>query len=343
MIKTGIVGATGYSGVELMRLLSAHPHADLVLVTSRTEKGRNVSEMFPSLRGVIDLVYTDPDINELSSCDVVFFATPNGTAMQHVPALLESDTRVIDLSADFRLRDHNVWEKWYGLKHNCKHLLEEAVYGLPEINRAQIKASRLVANPGCYPTAIQLGFIPLLEKNLVDPRTLIADAKSGISGAGRKTSIPHLFCETSESLSAYGVDGHRHLPEIKQGLNSASSEDVELVFVPHLVPMIRGIYATLYARLGDRSIDIQKIFEDRYINEPFVDIMPEGSHPDTRSVRGTNLCRLAPHIPQDGDTVVILAVEDNLVKGAAGQAIQNMNIMFDIAEETGLTYSACFP
>lgn len=343
MIKTGIVGATGYSGVELMRLISAHPEAELALVTSRSEKGRDVSDMFPSLRGAVDLKYSDPDIKKLSSCDVVFFATPNGTAMQHVPELLESDTRVIDLSADFRLKNPDVFEKWYGLTHTCKHLVEEAVYGLPEINREKIKSSRLVANPGCYPTAIQLGFIPLLEKKLVEPGSLIADAKSGISGAGRKKSIPHLFCETSESFSAYGVAGHRHLPEIMQGLKTVSDEDLDLVFVPHLVPMIRGIHATLYARLYSPDIDIQKIFEERYSHEPFVDIMPEGSHPDTRSVRGTNICRLSCFLPQGGNTVVILAVEDNLVKGAAGQAIQNMNIMFDIAEETGLTYSAVCP
>ncbi len=343
MIKTGIVGATGYTGVELMRLLSVHPEAELVMATSRSEQGRKVSELFPSLRGEVELVYSEPDLKKLSSCDVVFFATPNGTAMQRVPALLENGTKVIDLSADFRLSDPDVWEKWYGQKHSSEVLLKEAVYGLPEINRDRIKSSRLVANPGCYPTAVQLGFIPLLEKRLVDPGSLIADAKSGVSGAGRKKSIPHLYSETSESFSAYGVSGHRHLPEILQGLNAVGDEIVDLVFVPHLVPMIRGIHATLYARLHDNSIDIQKIYEERYNNEPFVDVMPEGSLPDTSTVRGTNICRLACYIPQGGNTVVVLAVEDNLVKGAAGQAIQNMNIMFDIAEETGLSYSAACP
>lgn len=343
MIKTGIVGATGYSGVELMRLLSAHPEAELVVVTSRSETGRSVSDLFPSLRGVVDLKYSDLDIKALSSCDVVYFATPNGTAMQYVPDLLENDTRVIDLSADFRLKDPDIWEEWYGMKHSCKHLLDEAVYGLPEINRTKLSSSRLVANPGCYPTAIQLGFIPLLEKNLVVPGSLIADAKSGISGAGRKKSIPHLFCETSDSFSAYGVAGHRHLPEIMQGLNSVSDDDVGLVFVPHLAPMIRGIHATLYARLLDPDIDLHKMYEERYLNEAFVDVMPGGSHPDTGDVRGTNICRLSCFVPQGGDTAVILVVEDNLVKGAAGQAIQNMNIMFDIAEETGLSYSAACP
>lgn len=343
MIKAGVVGATGYTGVELMRLIAHHPQVRLDVVTSRTESGKPVSEFFPSLRGIIDLVYREPDISALEACDVVFFATPNGTAMQSVPALLEKGVRIIDLSADFRLKNVDEWEKWYGQKHYCPQLLAEAVYGLPEINRDKIKQARLLANPGCYPTAVQLGFLPLLECKLVHPGSLIADAKSGVSGAGRKMSQMYLYCEAADSFSAYAVNGHRHLPEIRQGLQSVCDEPVGLVFVPHLVPMIRGIHATLYATLKDKSVDLQKLYEDRFRNEPCVDVMPAGSHPNTNSVRGTNICRISCHKPQQGNTAVILVVEDNLVKGAAGQAIQNMNIMFGLPETTGLTAVACYP
>ncbi len=343
MIKAGIVGATGYTGVELMRLIAQHPQVQLDVVTSRTEAGKPVSEFFPSLRGIIDLVYCEPDISTLASCDVVFFATPNGTAMQSAPALLEQGARIIDLSADFRLKDVDEWEKWYGQRHSCPQLLATAVYGLPEMNRDKIKQARLLANPGCYPTAVQLGFLPLLEAKLVNPGSLIADAKSGVSGAGRTLSLMHHYCEAADSFSAYAVNGHRHLPEIRQGLQSVCDEPVGLVFVPHLLPMIRGIHASLYATLKDPAVDLQKVYEQRYQNEPFVDVMPAGSHPNTNSVRGTNVCRISCHKPQHGNTAVILAVVDNLVKGAAGQAIQNMNIMFGLLETTGLTAAAAYP
>ena len=343
MIKTGIMGATGYTGVELMRLISIHPDTVLHVVTSRSEAGRPVTDLFQSLRGAVDLNFTSPDNTALSECDILFFATPNGTAMKHVPDLLDKDIKVIDLSADFRLKDVSEWEKWYGQSHACPELLDEAVYGLPEINREKIKDAQLIANPGCYPTAIQLGFLPLLENDLVKPETLIADAKSGVSGAGRNLSLSYLYSEISESFSAYATNGHRHLPEIKQGLQTVCKGKLELVFVPHLVPMIRGIFATLYATLKDKSVDLHQLYLNRYKDEPFVDVMEPGSHPDTSSVKGTNLCRLACHRPQDGNTVVILAVEDNLVKGAAGQAIQNMNIMFQLPETTGLINSTCFP
>lgn len=343
MIKTGIVGATGYTGVELMRLLSAHPAADIEIVTSRSESGRSVSEVFQSLRGAVDIKFSDPDMDQLAQCDVVFFATPNGTAMKHVPSLLEKNIRVIDLSADFRIKDPLVWSKWYGMEHACPGLIEEAVYGLPEVNRDEIVNARLIANPGCYPTAIQLGFIPLIKNQLVDSGSLIADAKSGVSGAGRNASIRHLYSEVSGSFTAYAASGHRHLPEITQGLQSVSKEELALIFVPHLVPMVRGIHATLYARLNDSGTDIQRVFEDYYQDEPFVDVMPYGSHPETGSVSGNNLVRIACHKPQNGNTAVILVVEDNLVKGAAGQAIQNMNIMTGLEETTGLVTTAAFP
>ncbi len=342
MIKVGIVGGTGYTGVELLRLLARHPQVVLRVITSRADAGTPVSQMFPSLRGIIDLTFVHPDQAKLEECDLVFFATPNGIAMQQARVLLNAGVRVIDLAADFRLQDIAVWEKWYGMSHACPDLVAEAVYGLPEVNRENIKNARLVANPGCFPTAVQLGFLPLLESGLIDSGALIADAKSGVSGAGRKAEIHTLFSESSDSFKAYGVPGHRHLPEIKQGLARVAGNEVGLVFVPHLTPMIRGIHATLYGKLN-QDADLQTIFEQRYAGEPFVDVMPAGSHPDTRSVRGANLCRIAVHRPQDGDTVVVLSVIDNLVKGAAGQAVQNMNIMFGLAEDTALDIVPLLP
>lgn len=342
MIKVGIVGGTGYTGVEVMRLLCRHPNVRLSAITSRQEAGRPVTEVFPNLRGHVDLVFSDPLSGSLDECDVVFFATPNGVAMKEAAALLAKGVRIVDLSADFRLKDIAEWEQWYGMKHASPELVADAVYGLPEVNRSQIANSRLVANPGCYPTATQLGFLPLLLAGVVDPSSLIADAKSGVSGAGRKAEVGTLFAESADSFKAYGVPGHRHLPEIRQGLAQARGGDVGLVFVPHLTPMIRGIHATLYAKIVDEA-DFQELFERHYRNEPFVDVLPADSHPDTRSVRASNMCRIAIHRPQGGSTVVVLSVIDNLVKGAAGQAIQNMNIMFGFAETAGLEAPAILP
>jgi len=342
MIKIGIVGGTGYTGVELLRLLAAHPEAELSLITSRSEAGLPVAEMFPNLRGHVDLAFSEPDPDALAACDLVFFATPNGVAMQSVPALLAAGVRVIDLAADFRLKDTGEWAQWYGQPHACPDVLAEAVYGLPEVNREAIRGARLIANPGCYPTAVQLGLLPLLEQGCIEPGGIIADCKSGVSGAGRKASVATLLCETSESFKAYAVPGHRHWPEIRQGLNAVIS-GVGLTFVPHLVPMLRGIHATLYATLMDTGADLQTLFEQCYADAPFVDVLPAGSHPETRSVKGTNTCRIAVHRPQDGDTVVVLSVIDNLVKGAAGQAVQNMNIMFGLPEQAGLEGIALVP
>lgn len=341
-IKVGIVGGTGYTGVELLRLLALHPNVALTVITSRGEAGLPVADMFPSLRGYVDLKFSDPAQVDLSVCDVVFFATPNGIAMQQTRELLNKGVRVIDLAADFRIKDIATWEKWYGMLHACPELVAEAVYGLPEINREKIKQAKLVANPGCYPTAVQLGFMPLLESGAIDPSYLIADAKSGVSGAGRKAEVHALLAEAGDNFKAYGVNGHRHLPEISQGLKAMANKEVGLTFTPHLLPMIRGIHATLYAKLT-KSVDLQKLFEERYVNEPFVDVLPKGSHPETRSVRGSNQCRIAVHQPQGGDTVVILSVIDNLVKGAAGQAVQNMNIMFGLSEATGLDIVPLLP
>lgn len=342
-LKVGIVGGTGYTGVELLRLLAQHPHVELRAITSRSEAGIPVAKMFPNLRGHVDLAFSEPSVETLGACDVVFFATPHGVAMKQAPELLERGVRLIDLAADFRLADTAVFEKWYGLPHSCPDILAESVYGLPEVNREAIKKARVVGNPGCYPTAVQLGFLPLLKAGLVDPAHLVADAKSGVSGAGRKAEVHALFSEAAESFRAYGVSGHRHLPEISQGLAGMTSGKIGLTFVPHLLPMIRGIHATLYARLTAEAGDLQKLYEETFANEPFVDVMPAGSLPETRSVKGANVCRIAVYRPQGADTVVVLSVIDNLVKGAAGQAVQNMNIMFGLPEAAGLTQIALLP
>ncbi len=343
MIRVGVVGGTGYTGVELLRLLALHPGARLSVITSRSEVGTRVADLFPNLRGHMDLAFSSPSLDALGECDVVFFATPNGTAMGMAFQLLKAGVKIVDLAADFRLKDPALWQKWYGMEHAAPELLEEAVYGLPEVNREAVKQARLVANPGCYPTAVQLGLLPLLEAGIVASDRLVADAKSGVSGAGRKASIATSLCEASETLKAYSVPGHRHLPEIEQGLAAVCGHPVHLTFVPHLTPMNRGIHATLYAFLERGDVDLQGLYEHRYRREPFVDVLPPGSHPETRSVRGTNQCRIGVHRPQSGSTVVVLSVIDNLGKGAAAQAVQNMNLMFGLEEDSGLDMLAVIP
>ncbi len=346
MIKVGIVGGTGYTGVELLRILAIHPGVEVICITSRSEAGLAVADLYPNLRGYYELVFSDPDPATLAQCDLVFFATPHGVAMRLVPDLLDRGVRVVDLSADFRLKDLQVWASWYGMPHESPAWAERAVYGLPEMARNAIRDAQLVANPGCYPTAVQLGFLPLLESGLVDGRRLIADAKSGASGAGRQASVGTLHGEIGESFKAYGASGHRHLPEIRERLVAASGDpELGITFVPHLVPMIRGIEATLYAELKnpDDFQRLQAVFESRYAQEPFVDVMPFGSHPETRSVRGENSCRMALHRQPDSSVVIVSSVIDNLVKGAAGQAVQNMNIMFGLDETSGLKIPALLP
>ena len=346
MIKAGIVGGTGYTGIELLRLLSQHPQVQLAAITSRQEAGKAVSALFPSLRNRVSLDFSHPGIASLDRCDVVFFATPNGVAMGEARALVDAGVRVVDLSADFRIKDIAEWERWYKLKHAAPELVAEAVYGLCEVNRDKIRGARLVANPGCYPTAVQLGLLPLIEAGAVDVDHLIADSKSGVSGAGRKTELNLMYAEASDNFAAYKVDGHRHWPEIRQGLAQAAGRNIGLVFIPHLTPMIRGIHATLYGRIT-KEMDFQALFAKRYAKEPFVDVMPAGSHPDTRSTRAANVCRIAVHRPPEQDdrrdTVVVLCVIDNLVKGASGQAVQNMNLMFGLPEATGLDQMALVP
>lgn len=350
MVSVGIVGGTGYTGVELVRLLLRHPQAHIKALTSRTEAGLRVDAMFPSLRGLTDLEFSNVDQAVLNDCDVVFFATPHGVAMKQARELTQAGVKVIDLAADFRLKDTAEFEKWYGMPHACPDLLETAVYGLPEVNREAIKKASIIGNPGCYPTTVQLGLLPLLkqENPLVDLKSLIVDAKSGVSGAGRKAETSLLFAEAADSFKAYGVKGHRHHPEIVQGLNAIagdSSAFAEVVFVPHLVPMIRGMFTTMYLKLTDlgKQADIQALYDSFYANEPFVDVMQPNSLPETRSVRGANQLRIALYRPNNGDTLVILVVQDNLVKGASGQAVQNMNLMFGLPEQTGLDIVPLLP
>ncbi|MBE9538282.1 MAG: N-acetyl-gamma-glutamyl-phosphate reductase [Proteobacteria bacterium] len=336
MVKVGIVGGTGYTGVELLRLLALHEQAEVVFITSRAECGRRVDDLFPNLRGHYDLAFSNPDVKKLAACDIVFFATPHNVAMNLVPELLAAGTRVIDLSADYRIRDAQLWSQWYGEPHASPELLSTAVYGLPEVNREKIAQAQLIACPGCYPTSVQLGFIPLLAKGLVDPLQLIASSASGVSGAGRQAKIDNLLSEASDSYKAYAVAGHRHLPEIEQGLSDIAGTDVAVTFVPHLLPIIRGIHSTLYAQLCQPVEDLQDLFESWYADEPFVDVLPAGVFPQTRTVKGSNRCQISVARPQNRDTVVVMVVEDNLVKGASGQAIQNMNIMLGLPEAMGL-------
>ncbi len=342
-LKVGIIGGTGYTGVELLRLLAQHPQSEVTCITSRSEKDRQVSELYPSLRGHYDLAYSEPNERSFMQCDVVFAATPNGVAMNYAKQLMADGVKLIDFSADFRIADVVTWSKWYGMEHACPELLSEAVYGLPELNRDEVKSANIVANPGCYPTSVQLGYAPLLVNGLIETDSLIADCKSGVSGAGRGASVNALFSEVSESVKAYAAAGHRHQPEIEQGLSRMAGETVNLTFVPHLMPMIRGIHATLYSQLKNNNIDLQSLYEAHYANESFVDVMPAGSHPDTKSVRGTNMCRIAVYHLKPSNRALVLSVEDNLVKGAAGQAIQNMNIMFNLDESTGLNLPALVP
>ena len=349
MITVGIVGGTGYTGVELLRLLLRHPNVQVNVLTSRTENGRRVDDMFPSLRGHTDLQYSDLNIDELKKCDVVFFATPHGVAMKHAEALVAEKTKVIDLAADFRLQDLQQFEKWYGMQHACPELLKDSVYGLSELNREQIKQANVVGNPGCYPTTVQLGLAPVLTSSdaLVKPESIIIDAKSGVSGAGRKASLGGIYTENADNFKAYGVAGHRHHPEIVEALENISGQkDVfdHILFVPHLVPMIRGMLSTIYIDLTEagQAADLQALYEQFYANETFVDVMPAGSSPETRSVRGANQLRIALYKPQP-TKLVVLVVQDNLVKGAAGQAVQNMNLMFGFAEDAGLNNIGLLP
>ena len=346
-IKVGIVGGTGYTGVELLRLLSQHPNVELTAITSRKEDGMPVADMFPNLRGRVDLRFRTPDSAPLGDCDVIFFATPHGVAMSQAKELLAQGVRIIDLAADFRLQDTQVFERWYKMPHACPDVLADSVYGLVELNRDRIRQAKVVGNPGCYPTTVILGLAPLLGagRPLIDTGHLIADCKSGVSGAGRKAEVGTLYAEAGDNFKAYGVAGHRHHPEISEQLDRLAGETVGLTFVPHLVPMIRGMFSTIYARILPEALDtdFQALYEQHYRGEAFVDVMPQGSLPETRSVRAANNLRIAVHRPENGDQLVILVIQDNLVKGASGQAVQNMNLMFGLPEDAGLGHVAVLP
>lgn len=346
-IKAGIVGGTGYTGVELLRLLAAHPHVELVAITSRSEAGTPVSAMFPNLRGHVDLIFQTPDDAGLDQCDVVFFATPHGVAMSQARELLDKGVRIIDLAADFRLKDTDAFAQWYKMPHSCPDILETAAYGIPELNRDAIAKAKVVGNPGCYPTTVLLGLAPLFAqgKPLVDGSRIIADCKSGVSGAGRTPAVATLFAEASDTLKAYGMPGHRHHPEITEHLSGLAGAPVDILFVPHLVPMVRGMFSTLYVRIHPDALstDFQALFGQHYANEPFVDVMPAGAIPETRSVRGANTLRIAVHRPGNGDQLIVFVAQDNLVKGASGQAVQNMNLMFGFPETAGLSQIALLP
>jgi N-acetyl-gamma-glutamyl-phosphate reductase len=345
VIKVGIVGGTGYTGAELLRVLCLHPEVEVTVITSRAESGKPVSEHFPSLRGRIDLAFSVPNSDVLLACDLIFFATPHGVAQSMMAELIGAGKRVIDLSADFRIKDIALWEHWYKQAHQCPELVDLAVYGLPEVNREHIKQAQLIACPGCYPTSVQLGLLPALRSGKVDANNIIVNAASGISGAGRNANTALLMAENYDNFRAYGVAGHRHLPEIEQGLAAilnSTAERVNVTFVPHLLPTIRGILSTIYIRLSE-DLDMQKLYEDAYADEPFVDVLPKGRYPETRFVKGTNRCQISLENPLDRGQWVIMAAEDNLAKGASTQAIQNMNLMFGFDEACGLDQIALLP
>ncbi|BBP46809.1 N-acetyl-gamma-glutamyl-phosphate reductase [Thiosulfatimonas sediminis] len=344
-VKVGIVGGTGYTGVELLRILAAHPQAEVTMITSRSEEGVALADMYPNLRGHYDLRFSVPDSAQLKTCDIVFFATPHGVAMSMAAELTDAGVKIIDLAADFRIENLTVWSKWYGMEHTEASLFDKVAYGLPEYYREQIKQAQIIANPGCYPTSTMLGALPLLKNNLVDVNNIIVDGKSGVSGAGKGANVAMLGAEMSESFKAYGVAGHRHLPEMKEKMAQIGGREVGLTFVPHLVPMIRGMENTIYATMTSEmsQAQLQELYEETYKDEPFVDVMPAGSLPETRMVKGSNMCRIAIYRPVGSSQVVVTSVIDNLVKGAAGQAVQNMNILFGIDETMGLQQVALLP
>ncbi len=342
-IRVSVVGATGYTGAELLRLLAQHPQVELARVTSRADAGKPVAESWPHLRGKVNLNYSAPDMADIAQAsDVVFFATPHTVAMSMTPSLLDAGCKVIDLSADFRIKDVAVWEKWYGVEHSCPDYIAQAVYGLPELNREAIKSANLIACPGCYPTATELALIPLLEKDLIETE-IIVNAASGVSGAGRQAKVGSLFAELSDNFKPYGVAGHRHLPEIAATLNSVASEALNITFVPHLLPLIRGILSTIYCIPKQDGVDWQAVFEARYADEPFVDVLAAGDYPETRSVKGTNVCKISVQYIEHSGRLCVMSAEDNLTKGAAGQAVQAMNIMYQLPEITGLEQLALLP
>ncbi len=338
MLKVAVLGGSGYTGLELLRLLHNHPEVEISAVTSRQYRGKAVSEVFPAFRGMYDgVVFRDPDVFKDTDADVVFSSLPHGTSMDVVPGFLDKGKRVVDLSADYRLRDIEIYERWYG-RHSSGEYIKEAVYGLPELRREMIRSARLVANPGCYPTCSIIALAPVVSKDMVDIHSIVIDAKSGVSGAGRTASIETSFVEVTEGFRAYRVGTHRHIPEIEQELSLLCGACVNITFIPHLIPASRGILATVYAWLKKdmTTKDLMDLYMDYYREEPFVRIMPEGTFPATSQVRGSNFCDIGIWAEERGKRLVVVSAIDNLVKGASGQAIQNMNIMYGFKEDTGL-------
>ena len=345
MIKSGIIGATGYAGQQLVWFLNSRPDVDIKFLCSHSYADLNYSDIYGNYSGIINekCISMQEVENKLNEIDVLFTALPNGTTFKIVKKALEKGVKVIDFGADYRLKDPKTYEKWYKVKHEYPEILKEAVYGLPELNREKIKKARLIANPGCFPTASILAMSPLLKNKVIDNNSIIIDAKSGVSGAGRSAKTKNLFCECNESIKPYGVANHRHTPEIEQILSDVSGDDIKLTFTPHLVPMMRGILATCYATLkpGTSEKDIKDIYENFYKGEPFVKIID--SIPETRYVRGSNYCHISFRIDNRTGRIIVMSVIDNLIKGAAGQAVQNMNIIFGINEKTGLEFPAMIP
>lgn len=345
MLKAGIYGASGYTGQELLKILVNHPEVEIAAVTSRRFNGMRIPDVYPCFEGLTEQRFRDSSPDEFAPlCDVIFSALPHGVAMDFVPKLLKSGKKVIDLSADFRLRELSVYEKWYR-GHSSPELLATAVYGLPELYREEIKSAALVANPGCYPTSIILGLAPLLRSGLAELESIIVDSKSGVSGAGREPKIGSLFCEVNEGFKAYGVLVHRHTPEIEQELSALARTEVKITFVPHLLPVNRGILSTIYATMKHEvsAASLLDMYSEFYKNEAFVQVLKSGTYPNISSVKGTNNCQIGINADPARRRIVVVSVIDNLFKGAAGQAIQNMNLMCGLEEGVGLKNVALFP
>jgi len=345
MIKVGIAGASGYTGLELLRLLIKHPEVKITAVTSEKHQGQLLADVFPSFSGFSDLRFTPLEPAIASKCDILFLALPHTTAMNRVPAFLEGSCRVIDLSADFRLKSQAIFEQWYSVAHQQKEILDQAVYGLPELHRESIRSAKLIANPGCYPTSVILALAPLVTTGWVDLDSIIADSKSGVSGAGRKPSINTQFAECNEAVSAYALGTHRHTPEIEQEISTLAGREIQITFSPHLMPMTRGMLSTIYIDLKkDLKLEtLDKQYRVFYKNEPFVRILKPGTFANTHHVVASNFCDIGLQIDSRKQRVVLTSAIDNLVKGAAGQAIQNMNIMLGVDEKTALDSPGMFP
>lgn len=345
MLRVGIIGASGYTGAELARIMCNHPEVKLTVATSRQYAGKPLAVAFPSLLHRVDVVCEDsPPQALVGRADFFFTAVPHQTAMNVVPELLVKGAKVVDLSADFRIHDAAVYEQWYQ-KHTAPEYLAEAVYGLPELHREAVRKARLVANPGCYPTSIILGLAPLLSAGVIDPATIIADSKSGVSGAGRSAAVGSLFCEVADGFKAYKVGEHRHTPEIEQEISWLAGRPVVISFTPHLVPMSRGILSTVYAKTVGELDDqkVRSLYENFYRQQNFVRLMSPGGFPATQFVRGSNFCDLGFKLDRRTGRIVVITAIDNLVKGAAGQAVQNMNLMCGFAEDAGLSIVPLFP